>query len=70
MKHSLQLFLTIITLYLIFWNPATAQHWGWNWQNPIPQANDLFSVSFADAMHGTAVGAHGTILHTSNGGAS
>lgn len=34
---------------------------GWNWQNPIPQGNELKAVS----MKGThwAVGAYGTVLH-------
>lgn len=34
----------------------------WSWQNPLPQGNDLSSVSAADAAHAWAVGRGGTIL--------
>ncbi|MFH1699684.1 MAG: YCF48-related protein [Candidatus Zixiibacteriota bacterium] len=43
---------------------------GWFWQNPIPQGNDLYAISFTDTNNGTAVGENGTILRTNNGGAS
>ena len=42
---------------------------GWFWQNPLPQGNSLSSVSFTDANTGAAVGAGGTILRTTDGGA-
>ncbi|MCK5618455.1 MAG: hypothetical protein KAJ17_03605, partial [Candidatus Krumholzibacteria bacterium] len=42
----------------------------WVWQNPIPQGNTLRGVSFTDASTGTAVGDAGTILRTTNGGAT
>jgi hypothetical protein len=41
---------------------------GWLWQNPPPQGNCLYGVSFIDANTGTAVGACGTILRTTDGG--
>ena len=41
---------------------------GWFWQNPLPQGNTLWGVSFTDANTGTAVGGSGTILRTTNGG--
>ena len=40
----------------------------WVWQNPLPQGNHLFGLSFTDANNGTAVGLHGTILRTTDGG--
>src|SRR6266446_6794381 len=40
----------------------------WVWQNPLPQGNHLFGLSFTDANNGTAVGLHGTILRTADGG--
>jgi photosystem II stability/assembly factor-like uncharacterized protein len=43
---------------------------GWFWQNPLPQGNALSGVSFTDARTGTAVGDGGTIVRTTNGGAS
>ena len=40
---------------------------GWFWQNPLPQGNDLNSVTFVNSNNGFAVGS-GTILKTSNAG--
>src|ERR1051325_7732420 len=40
----------------------------WVWQNPLPQGNHLFGLSFTDRNHGTAVGLYGTILRTIDGG--
>src|SRR6266513_2933468 len=40
------------------------------WQNPLPQGNHLFAVSFIDANNGTAVGWYGIILRTTDGGAN
>ena len=42
----------------------------WNWQSPLPQGNSLRDVQFIDASNGWAVGEYGTIVHTTNGGAS
>src|SRR5439155_71584 len=41
----------------------------WVWQNPLPQGNWLFGVSFTDANNGTAVGGYGAIVRTTDGGA-
>jgi photosystem II stability/assembly factor-like uncharacterized protein len=41
---------------------------GWQWQNPLPQGNDLRDVAFISATEGFAVGECGTILYTANGG--
>lgn len=40
----------------------------WHWQNPLPQGNHLYEVSFSDVNTGTAVGLLGTILRTTDGG--
>ncbi len=42
----------------------------WFWQNPLPTGQSLSGVSFSDPNTGTAVGYGGTILRTTNGGAS
>src|SRR5262249_34022163 len=42
----------------------------WLLQNPAPSGEDLFGVSFVDAQTGWAVGSGGTILHTTDDGAS
>ena len=45
-------------------------HSGWCWQRPLPQGNFIADYAFADDMHGWAVGEQGTILATSDGGAT
>ncbi len=47
---------------------ASASAAQWVWQNPLPQGNSLYGVSFVDASNGTAVGGYGTILRTTDGG--
>src|ERR1035438_6186947 len=42
----------------------------WTWQNPLPQGNSLRSVCFTDASTAYAAGDWGTILKTTNGGAT
>jgi len=41
---------------------------GWYWQNPLPQSNDLLSVSFLNVTSGFATGKYGTMLKTTDGG--
>jgi photosystem II stability/assembly factor-like uncharacterized protein len=60
---------------LIFLAPALtlqtlifAQAGWWKWQNPLPQGNPLYAISFSDARRGLAVGRDGTILRTETGG--
>ena len=42
---------------------------GWQWGNPLPQGNTLRSISFA-GLDGYAAGDFGTLLHTTDGGAT
>jgi photosystem II stability/assembly factor-like uncharacterized protein/putative cell wall-binding protein len=49
---------------------ATSGAGTWSWQNPKPQGNWLWDVTFADASHGWAVGDGGSVLHTTDGGAT
>ncbi|HEX5922393.1 MAG TPA: YCF48-related protein, partial [Baekduia sp.] len=42
---------------------------GWQWGNPLPQGNTLRSISFA-GPDGYAAGEFGTLLHTTDGGAT
>jgi photosystem II stability/assembly factor-like uncharacterized protein len=48
---------------------VTAGDTGWVWANPLPQGDDVEAIAFTGA-HGIAVGAHGLILRTEDGGAS
>ena len=76
MKRALVLSLVCLVCLLGLW--AAAPAWAfistgdgaWVWQNPLPQGNDLNGVAFPDATHGWAVGDQGTILATSDGGAT
>jgi hypothetical protein len=52
------------------WSPGPSTSGSWEWQNPLPQGNDLVDVVFVDASQGWAVGGSGTILHTTDGGAT
>lgn len=42
----------------------------WRWQNPKPQSNSLWAVSFYNEFYGYAVGESGTIMFTPDGGKS
>ena len=65
MKNIFLLFIAILFLQFT----SLAQQ-GWFWQNPLPQGNPLYGVSFTDANNGTAVGWDGAILRKTNGGVS
>ena len=43
---------------------------GWCWQRPLPQGNFIADYAFVDDTHGWAVGEQGTILASSDGGAT
>lgn len=47
-----------------------AQQSGWCWEQPTPSGNDRYDAFFIDANTGWTVGANGTILKTTDGGAS
>ncbi|MGC9343736.1 MAG: WD40/YVTN/BNR-like repeat-containing protein [Bacteroidales bacterium] len=40
----------------------------WTWQNPYPQSNHLYGLSFTDTLNGWACGHYGSLNHTINGG--
>ena len=48
---------------------VTVGHSGWNWGNPQPQGNTLRAVEFEGSL-GFAAGDFGTLLRTSDGGAT
>ncbi len=58
---------TILTAIIFITSFAFAQQ-GWFWQHPLPQGHDLYDVSFFNETEGWAVGAFGTILHTTDAG--
>ena len=60
-------FLQTLFFFLLVTQICFAQ---WFWQNPLPQGNNLNAVSFSDEDNATAVGDFGTIIRTTNGGAS
>ena len=76
MKRALVLFVVCLVPLLALCSAAPAWAFvstgdgGWVWQNPLPQGNDLEGMAFVNASHGWAVGKEGTILATTNGGAT
>src|SRR5437764_9089891 len=48
---------------------VTVGHSGWNWGNPLPQGNTLRAVEF-DGSLGFAAGDFGTLIRTTDGGAT
>ncbi len=42
----------------------------WFWQNPLPQGNHLYAVTFTDGNTGVAAGDFGTVLRTTDAGTS
>src|SRR5215469_5663383 len=69
MKLSFSLCASLIGWGVIPSSVSLAQS-GWFWQNPLPQGNPLHAVSVLDSGTVTAVGDFGTILRTTDGGAS
>ena len=61
MKQYLKPLLVVFFLFFLSINqPAIA---GWEWQNPLPQGNDLHAVWGNSETDIFAVGDYGTILH-------
>ena len=64
----------LVTLCLLLPAPAfalmTTGDGGWSWQDPLPQGNNLEAVCVIDAQHAVTAGDNGSILTTSDGGAS
>jgi len=68
MSHHLKHGILLVTLEsLLLATPSAAQS-GWFWQSPVPQGNDLNSVSALDANTVIAVGDVGTVIKTMDGG--
>ena len=61
MKNSISL------LFALLFTLSLQSQTGWTWQNPLPQGNPLYGISFL-MNHGWAVGPHGTAIHTTDGG--
>jgi photosystem II stability/assembly factor-like uncharacterized protein len=69
MKLSLGLCASLIGFGVIPSSASLGQS-GWFWQNPLPLGNSLYAVSVLDSDTVTAVGADGTIVRTTDGGAT
>jgi photosystem II stability/assembly factor-like uncharacterized protein len=55
----------LLFLSLIYTTSVSAQ---WEWQNPLPQGNNLNAIHFVDTLEGWAAGDFGTVLHTTDRG--
>ena len=59
----------ILSLIMLLSDRAISQeNHTWEWLNPLPQGNPLFSVYFIDKNEGWVGGENGTVLHTTDGG--
>ena len=66
-----QHFLNYFYLWLlVVFCSANSNAQNWNWQNPLPQGANLYSVYFANANTGYSVGFDGVILKTTDAGVS
>lgn len=71
MNQIQQRFLNYLYLLLfVAFSCADSKAQNWNWQNPLPQGSNLYSVFFTDANTGYSVGLDGLILKTTNAGNS
>jgi len=55
----------LIIVLIIAVSPVSAQ---WEWQNPLPQGNNLYSLDFINENEGWVGGVDGTIIYTDDGG--
>jgi photosystem II stability/assembly factor-like uncharacterized protein len=70
-RHNFLYKIAFSLLFLIFYNVYLfSQSPSYLWQNPIPQGNPLFKIIAFDTTNAMAVGSVGTLMNTSNGGAS
>src|SRR5262245_36536149 len=69
MKQGFGLSFLLIGIGLLGLTISTASS-DWFWQNPLPQGNDLWAASAPDANTIIAVGDLGTIVRSTDGGAT
>ena len=67
MKKVVFTIVLFILLFISHYSLVIAQS-GWFWQNPLPQGNDLLSISFINQNTGYAVGNFGTVIKTTDMG--
>lgn len=66
-KQKFMQCLLLLVLFLYRQVPAQTE---WQWQNPLPQGNVLFSVKLIDTETAVAVGGAGLVMKTTNDGAT
>lgn len=62
--------LIIVCLLLLLVSDKSLAQTTWQWQNPLPQGNDLNDIHVFSSNSAIAVGWSGTILKTTDGGSS
>lgn len=68
----MKLILNLIALVLLAFASSSYSQMtdNWKWMNPSPQGNTLFAVDFVDNNTGFSAGDYGTVLKTSDAGAT
>lgn len=69
-SQAVKTYTLLFTLFLCFVANIQIQAQTWNWQNPLPQGNNLYSVFFTSNDTGYTVGLNGVILKTTDAGIS
>ncbi len=67
-KYPIKISIILFFIILLFSTQDIYAQSGWQWQNPLPQGNDLTNVKFVNSRIGYAVGKSNTVLKTTNGG--
>lgn len=70
MKKINSIVLLVLLLILVSFNIYSQQTDQWKWLNPKPQGNTIFGMDFVNDNIGYSVGAYGTIIKTTDAGAS
>jgi photosystem II stability/assembly factor-like uncharacterized protein len=60
----------LLTFILILYSGSLYSQDGWFWQNPLPQGNQLISVSYVNSSLVYVSGYSGTLMKSTNGGLS
>ena len=63
---KIECLLSSMCLVCLFLVPANVVQGGWDWENPLPQGNDLNDMWGSSSNAIFAVGSHGTIMYYLN----
>ena len=65
-KQKISCYARISVVLFATWGGICFGQTTWEWRNPLPQGNDLNSITFGNGRF-VAVGTEGTVISSSNG---